>query len=142
MSKQGDLFADGMLRDGELKPIVEIPTAHPEGDLRNEPLDVRFERFHAMNPHVFTRLVEMAMHLRSRGFERCSAKMIVERLRWEVFLRTKGVDDYKINNSYTSFYARLIMATQPELEGFFEVRRQKGGYAPPLELVERARRML
>lgn len=31
-------------------------------------------------------------------------------------------DEYKLNNDYRAFYARLLMANEPELAGFFETR--------------------
>ena len=30
--------------------------------------------------------------------------------------------EYKINNNFTAFYARLIMAQEPDLAGIFDLR--------------------
>jgi hypothetical protein len=35
---------------------------------------------------------------------------------------TTTADDFKLNNDFTSRYARLLMQSEPELDGFFEVR--------------------
>lgn len=37
-------------------------------------------------------------------------------------LQTQG-DEYRLNNVYTAFYARLLMDNEPELQGFFETRK-------------------
>ncbi|CAB4180862.1 hypothetical protein UFOVP1056_1 [uncultured Caudovirales phage] len=42
-------------------------------------------------------------------------------LRWETAMSTTG-DDFKLNNNYRSRYARLIMATCPDLTDVFDTR--------------------
>jgi hypothetical protein len=96
-------------------------------------IEARFEAFHRHNPHVYASIVEIALDLKSRGFQKGGMKMIFERLRWLYALRTRG-DSYKLNNYYTAYYARLVMATVPSLAGFFEVRLHQGAepYVPDL----------
>jgi hypothetical protein len=46
-------------------------------------------------------------------------------MRWHMGLATAG-DEYKLNNVWTSRYARLLVATYPgEFDGFLELRRLK-----------------
>lgn len=73
---------------------------------------------------VADRFIRLAIGLRRRGFQRCGAKMIVERIRWtETILRgPESEKDYKVNNNYTAYLARLAERRVPELRGFFQMR--------------------
>lgn len=84
-------------------------------------LDARFAAFHEANPHVYTLLVRLARRAKRRGLRRCSVKTLFEVARWLLQLRTKG-DPFRLNNSFTSRYARLIEQREPDLRGFFETR--------------------
>lgn len=48
--------------------------------------------------------------------------MIWEVMRWQMFLATKDPSGFKLNDHYTSRYARLIMKQEPDLDGLFELR--------------------
>jgi hypothetical protein len=84
-----------------------------------------FLRFHHDNPHVYRELVTLARRARRAGADRIGIGMLFEVLRWRHTLRTGG-DDFKLNNNYRSYYARLIMAHEADLEGVFELRRLHG----------------
>jgi len=84
----------------------------------------KFEAFHAANPHVFDAIVGLAFEARSMGVQSYGMKGIFEELRWRYAMQTRG-DVFKLNNIFTSRYARLVMDTVPELDGFFEVRELK-----------------
>lgn len=95
---------------------------------------VRFEGFHRENPHIYQAIVRIALDLKDRGFPKCGMKMIFERLRWLYAIQTRG-EDFKLNNNYTAYYARVVMAAEPRLQGFFETRVREGDipYVPDLE---------
>lgn len=82
----------------------------------------RFEAFHAANPHVYSSLRRLALAARSRGVRRYGIKGLFEQLRWQYAIQTAG-DDFRLNNIYSSRYARLLMDNEPGLAGFFETRR-------------------
>lgn len=87
------------------------------GSIENDFLD-----FHAANPHVYDNLVRLARAWSARrNARKVGMKMLFEVLRWEVAMKTTG-DDFKLNNNYTSYYARLIMEQEPDLVGIFETR--------------------
>lgn len=85
-------------------------------------LEQKFAAFHQANPHVYTNLRRLALDAKRRG-RQVGIKMLYEVLRWQYAMQTSG-DDFKLNNSYTSFYARLLMEHEPELIGYFETRTQ------------------
>ncbi len=93
----------------------------PQRRPRLATLEDRARAFHAANPQVFTKLLEIARDLRARGVRKAGMKLLFERLRWISQVETQG-DAYRLNNSFTSWYARQLMATDPSLSGLFETR--------------------
>lgn len=80
-------------------------------------------QFHLANPGVYELLVGYARQVREAGHLRTSMGLLWNRLRWEEMVK---VDDpasaFKLNENYKSFYARLIMEQEPDLDGLFETR--------------------
>ena len=98
----------------DLSPLTE-PDYEPHLSL-----DERFALFHAANQHVAESLEARAdEYLRYQP--RVGVKALVERLRWESGLVTHGTA-YKLDNSLTSRYARLLLARRPEWQGRIETR--------------------
>ena len=93
-------------------------------------LDEAFGEFHRANPHVLELLVRLCREAQARGVRRLSAKALIERARWDLGVATDG-EPYRLNNSHTSRYARLIADRHPELAALFEFRSLR---APPPEL--------
>ena len=120
-----DLFADD---DGLKLSLSPVQPSRVKGTR-----ELQFEAFHKLNPHVYRSVVAIALDLQKRGFRKGGMKMIFERLRWLYAIQTVG-EDYKLNNNYTAYYARLVMETVPDLVGFFEVRLRQGKepYVPDL----------
>lgn len=87
-----------------------------------ETIEERFESFHNSNPHVYRAICILARDLRDKGAKRLGMKMLFEYLRVSR-MRTSG-RDFKLNNSYTSRYARLLIDSEPDLAGLFETRRK------------------
>lgn len=86
-------------------------------------LSQRFERFHEANPHIYDLLVNQSRHFRDRtGAAKCGLQMLMERARWVLNVETDECDP-GLNNDYGAYYARLIMAREPDLDGFFETRK-------------------
>jgi hypothetical protein len=81
----------------------------------------RFEIFHEANPHVAVALERLADQWLAHH-RKVSMKALVERLRWESGIYTQG-NAYRINNSFTAFYARLLIDRRPEWAGAIETRK-------------------
>ncbi len=89
-------------------------------------IDQAFMLFHTSNPHVYNTLVEEARKLRRMGWKRIGMKFLYERARWILTMKSvipENMEPYKLNNNYTSRYARLIMEQEPDLNKFFEIRK-------------------
>lgn len=83
----------------------------------------RFEQFHGDNPHVYETLVRLAREwVVATGQHKLGTKALFERARWELAIATSD-PDYKLNNNYTAYYARLIMLLNQDLAQLFELRR-------------------
>lgn len=83
-------------------------------------LTERFMAFHAANPHVLDALEALAAQWLARH-PKVSVKALVERLRWESGISTTG-DPYRLNNSWTAFYARLLVERRPQWADCIEFR--------------------
>jgi hypothetical protein len=90
----------------------------------DDTIQVRFQVYHEAHPEVYEYLLQLAQDMQSRGFRHYGMKALFEKVRWH-FQVEKGLEDFKLNNNYHSRYARLMMAREPDLEGFFELRELK-----------------
>lgn len=99
------------------------PLVQPED--AGETPEERFQAFHALNPQVYAELRKRALSYLRAGRRRESMKFLFEQLRRDSGLQTTG-DPWKLDNTYTPFYARLLMDQEPELAGFFELRGRHG----------------
>ena len=83
----------------------------------------KFEVFHALNPFVYQNLVKLARKLHERGRTQVGMKMLFEMLRWNYMMNTDDPNsEFKLSNSYTSRYSRLIMKQELDLDGLFSVK--------------------
>jgi len=87
-------------------------------------LDLAFAQYHAHNPQIYQLFKQFAFKVKNAGFKKYSARTIFHRIRWHIEVDTKG-DPFKINNNFSSRYARMLIDEFPEFEGFFELRRLK-----------------
>ena len=90
---------------------------------KKEPIIEKFNRFHQRNPHVYHLIVDISKRMKRSGVHKFGMKGVFEYLRWQYTMQTQG-ERYKLNNIFTSIYARLVMETETELKGFFETRKR------------------
>lgn len=84
-----------------------------------------FEEFHRRNPEVYRLLLRFSLEALTSGRRRYSIWAIVNRVRWHVEIETDSDDEFKLNNNHAPHYARLLMAKEPRLAGFFEIRENR-----------------
>jgi hypothetical protein len=84
----------------------------------------RFEAFHEAHPDVYDLFVRIARQMRDKGHARYSADGILHVIRWHYATSSSG-ESPKINNIWSSRYARLLMEEDATFVGFFETRRLK-----------------
>lgn len=86
----------------------------------------RFEKFDRDHPGVYCFFRRFAQELRAAGRKRCGAKLIIERIRWHYAITSApsaSGEEFKIDNRFTSRYARKLIAERPEFADFFELRK-------------------
>ena len=109
----------------QLDIFTPLPPTAPANHARGATLEEQFAAFHAANPHGYRALRRKALDLVRRGRRRIAIKMLIEVLRYEHDMTTVDAhSEFKINNSYAPFFARLLMDNEPELDGAFEIRTQ------------------
>ena len=89
-------------------------------------IEQAFYLFHEANPHVYRQLVKLARQAKRAGATKLGIGMLFEVLRWRHTLATGG-DEFKLNNNYRSYYARMIMLREHDLVGIFETRALHAG---------------
>ena len=64
----------------------------------------------------------LACEAHGRG-KRVGAKAIWERMRWDLVLaHDDGAGEFRLNNNFTAYAARVAMQRHTELKGYFETR--------------------
>ena len=72
---------------------------------------------------VYAECRDRSLTLRRRGWRHFSIDAIWHSVRFDAAVKVgPDADGYKLNNDFTSHMARHLMATEPELAGFFETR--------------------
>ena len=98
----------------------------PPPDTGAEGLEARFQAYHREHPEVYREFRQAAEQLLCRGIRHYGAKAIMEVVRFHRAVSGEGPGEpFKINNNYTSRYARLLQSDDPRFSEFFETRELK-----------------
>lgn len=90
-----------------------------------------FEEYHRNNPKIYGEFKKFALKAIKAGKKRISFKMILNVIRWEVFIapikpnlfdQPNEFSEMKINDAYSSRYARLFVEDYPEHKDKIELR--------------------
>lgn len=91
--------------------------------VRAHTIQERFEAFHHANPQVYAELVKLARRAKRQGQQRIGIELLFAVVRWRRIMATRDESSsFKLNDHYTSRYARLIMEQERDLDGFFATR--------------------
>lgn len=82
-----------------------------------------FENFDKANPEVYNLFEMKALMAHKLGKKKISSKLLINVIRWEVMMDTEDTTcNFKINDSYTSHYARKFARLNPSLASMFNYR--------------------
>lgn len=82
-----------------------------------------FLAWHRDNPAIWREFERLTLEAIAKG-RKVGAKAVMERVRWEVEVERGG--EWKCNNNYTAYYARMFGAKYPQHRDYFEYREVKG----------------
>ena len=85
----------------------------------------RFDRFVRENPEVMAQIEALALRKFRAGATRLSAKQIFEEIRATAPVHKPDDARWRLNNNWTSFVARWLIARNVELDGYFELRKAR-----------------
>jgi hypothetical protein len=121
MNGQGDFFSDRPDLDAFFASDEEpYPYPNPE---RRAIVD-RFWVFHEENPVVYEELLAVTRRVQDAGWAGWSVDAAYQVVRFSR-ITTRSADELKLNNDFRALYARLIMYRNPDLRGFFRIRRRR-----------------
>lgn len=83
-----------------------------------------FLDYHHRNPHIFACFRDLAVRLYNHGVRHYGSKAIWEAMRYEFAIKAHG-EALHLNNNYTAFYSRLLMAQDQRFVDFFSIREQR-----------------
>ncbi len=83
-------------------------------------LQQEFNAYHQRNPRIYEKLRTLALRLKRVGASSYGMKALFEILRFNALLQSDK--KFKLSNSFTPYYARLLMKQEPQLAGFFHTR--------------------
>jgi hypothetical protein len=84
-----------------------------------------FAQWHKDNPLIWEYFEQFSIEAVTSGKKRISHWLIINRIRWEVFIVTTG-KDFKISNDFIAFYARLWQKVHPQHKDLFNTKRMLG----------------
>jgi hypothetical protein len=94
-----------------------------------------FNKFNKENPHVYQAFERESLKAIEKGREKISAKLIINWIRWNEFLNSSDLN-FKINDAYQSYYARLFVARHPQYYDKFDFRKLRNEVNGPYMKVE------
>ena len=89
----------------------------------------KFNEWHKNNPEIWECFERFSFEAIKSGRKKISHWLIINRIRWELFIVTTG-KDFKISNNFIAFYARLWQNTHPIHKSLFNTKHMVG---EPLE---------
>lgn len=98
-------------------------------ELNGKTIREGFNEFNKDNPHIYKQFEVQALRAINKGREKISAKLIINYIRWNEFLKTTDLN-FKINDAYQSYYARYFVKMNPnhkDVFNFRKLRNEEGG---------------
>lgn len=98
--------------------------------MRKKPLTFKerkaeWEDYHRENPLIWQYFEKFAFEAVDRGHRKISHWLIINRIRWEVYIVTTG-EEFKISNNFIAFYARYWQENHPQYRELFNTKRMVG----------------
>ena len=99
-------------------------------ELNGKSIAEGFKDFHEKNPHIYEAFESTVKKHLKQGRRKLSAKEIVNFIRWNGGFFKNDVD-FKINDAYQSYYARLFVELNPDHKDVFSFRKLRNEESGP-----------
>ena len=99
-------------------------------ELTGKSIKQGFEEFINENPHVYTEFENQVFNAIKRGRKKLSAKLIINWIRWNEYLRTSD-ENFKINDAFQSYFARHFICLNPDYAEIFNLRKLRNEEEKP-----------
>ena len=99
--------------------------------LTGKSIQQAFNEFDKTSPQIYEMFIRFFFELVRKGHKKVSAKLIINRIRWECVMNiptetlfdSKGDEiSYKLNDAFQSRYARKFISDYPNYESYFNFR--------------------
>ena len=94
-----------------------------------------FEKFNKNNPHIYREFESQALKAINKGRDKISAKLIINYIRWNEYLRSSD-QDFKINDAFQAYFAREFVKRHSEHKEVFNFRKLRNEDTGPYMLVD------
>jgi hypothetical protein len=84
-----------------------------------------WQDYHRENPLIWEYFERFAFEAVAKRRKKISHWLIINRIRWEVYIVTTG-EEFKISNNFIAFYARHWRETHPQHKELFNIKRMVG----------------
>lgn len=91
-------------------------------ELNGKTIREAFVVFHKENPNLYKEFEKQALRAINAGKKKISAKMIINYIRWNVFIESTD-ENFKLNDAFGSYYSRLFVSIHPAHKDKFEFRK-------------------
>ena len=91
-------------------------------EILSNKIDQDFDSYDRRHPEVYNRFCQIVQGLIRKGHRHYSADAILHVIRYEAAVKKDPLELFKINNNFSSRYARKFIQEFPEHKGFFEIR--------------------
>ena len=98
-------------REANLIRIDEI-IARRQQPKRRVLVSSNFAEYHEANPHIYLEFEKRALALAAAGATRIAVAKLREEIRADMAIQTLS-DEYKLSNSFTPDYARMLVEAHP-----------------------------
>lgn len=112
------------LKNNNASLINLISIEFPKLNIDSETI-AKFINYLEEHPQIWQQFEKFALKILASGQTKSSAKLIMERIRWEEEIENKNAE-FKISNNFTAYFARCFILKYPEHKGFFEFRELQG----------------
>jgi hypothetical protein len=108
-------------------PVVDLVYKHMAEHPTSKVMQ-QFVDYHVANPGVYSYLVTSLKEMQDANYKRYGFPLVFNLARWHFGVKKRNTE-FELNNNIAAHYSRAIAILNPDLEGFYEMRKTSTGHA-------------